>query len=113
MIFTLWMRRVLACLCVMALAGCAGTRTVGQQDASALLAGSDYRAYAALYLDDKGQPKYDPESLLDALEAGKAFNNAGLWALSRDAFDAAARQLNWKEDTVTPPQRSPTCWARP
>ncbi len=103
MILTLWMRRALLCLCAMVLAGCAGTRTVGQQDASALLAGSDYQAYAALYLDGKGQPKYDPESLLDSLEAGKAFNDAGLWAFSRDAFDAAARKLNWKEDTVDTP----------
>ena len=104
MILTLWMRRALLGLCATALAGCAGTRTVGQQDAPALLAGSDYRAYAALYLDDRGQPKYDPESLLDSLEAGKAFNDAGMWALSRDAFDAAARKLNWKEDTVDTPE---------
>jgi hypothetical protein len=100
---TRWMRRGLLCMAMLALAGCAGTRTVGQQDAAALLAGSNYRAYASLYLDGKGQPKYDPESLLDALEAGKAFNDAGLWALSRDAFDAAARKLNWKEDTVDTP----------
>jgi len=87
----------------MVLAGCAGTRTVGQQDASALLAKSDYQAYAARYLDSKGHPKYDPDSLLDALEAGKAFNDAGMWAFSREAFDAAARKLSWKEDTVDTP----------
>lgn len=103
MVLTRWMHRAALCLCVMALAGCAGTRTVGQQDASALLARSDYQAYAARYLDGKGQPKYDPESLLDALEAGKAFNDAGMWAFSRDAFDAAAHKLSWKEDTVDTP----------
>lgn len=42
--------------------------------------------------------------MLDALEAGKAFNDAGMWALSRDAFDVAARKLGWKEDTVDTPE---------
>lgn len=86
------------------LAGCAGTRTVDHQSASAMLASSDYQAYAAQYLDGKGQPKYDPSSLLDTLEAGKAFNDAGMWALSRDAFDAASKLLSWKEDTVDTPE---------
>lgn len=103
MLLTRLARRSAVLLGVALLAGCAGTRTVDQQEASALLAGSDYQAYAALYLDDDGQPKYDPESLLDALEAGKAFNDAGMWAFSRDAFDAAARKLSWKEDTVDTP----------
>uniref|UniRef100_UPI00334253D2 hypothetical protein n=1 Tax=Castellaniella defragrans TaxID=75697 RepID=UPI00334253D2 len=69
-----------------------------------MLTGSDYQTYAAQYLDSNGQPKYDSESLLDALEAGKAFNDAGMWAFSRDAFDAAARKLSWKEDTVDTPE---------
>ncbi|MBV6271535.1 hypothetical protein KVP09_01190 [Alcaligenaceae bacterium CGII-47] len=98
-----WMQWVGVCLGVVLLTGCAGTRTVTQTDAAAYLLASDYRAYAARYLDSKGQPTYDPTSLLDTLEAGKAFNDAGLWALSRDAFDAAAKQLNWKEDTVDTP----------
>lgn len=90
-------------LLVVALAGCAGTRTVNQQSAAALLETSDYRGYAALYLDGKGQPKYDPTSLLDTLEAGKAFNDAGMWEFSRGAFDAASTLLSWKEDTVDTP----------
>ncbi|OWT77341.1 hypothetical protein CEY04_15410 [Achromobacter sp. HZ28] len=85
------------------LAGCAGTHTVADKDASGHLAISDYQSYAARYLDAKGQPTYDPKSLLDALEAGKAFNDAGMWALSSAAFDAAAAQLSWKEDTVQTP----------
>lgn len=85
------------------LAGCAGTRTVDQQTAANHLANSDYKAYAAQFLDDKGEPKYDPKSLLDVLEAGKAFNDAGLWQLSADAFEAAGALLHWKEDTVDTP----------
>jgi hypothetical protein len=97
-------RLAVVCLGAAVLAGCAGVRTVEQQDAAALLARSDYQAYAAQYLDGEGQPRYDPDSLLDALEAGKAFNDAGMWALSRDAFDVAARKLSWKEDTVDTPE---------
>ncbi|MFT0532672.1 hypothetical protein ACMHYJ_07520 [Castellaniella hirudinis] len=92
------------CLGAALLAGCAGTRTVSQESAADYLAQSDYRAYAGQYLNPlTGEPSYDPKSLLDSLEAGKAFNDAGMWALSRDAFDAAASQLNWKEDTVDTP----------
>ena len=88
------------CAASVVLAGCAGTRTVDQHSASTFLESSDYKSYAALYLDAQGKPKYDPTSLLDALEAGKAFNDAGLWEYSRDAFDAAAKLLSWKEDTI-------------
>ncbi|MGB7399801.1 hypothetical protein [Castellaniella sp.] len=99
-----WARVGALCLSVLLLTGCAGTRTVNQEAAANYLAQSDYRAYAQQYLNPvTGDPSYDPESLLDALEAGKAFNDAGMWALSRDAFDAAATQLNWKEDTVDTP----------
>ncbi|MER1941612.1 hypothetical protein ABS755_13015 [Castellaniella sp. FW104-16D08] len=99
-----WARVGALCLSVLLLTGCAGTRTVNQDAAANYLAQSDYRAYAQQYLNPvTGDPSYDPESLLDALEAGKAFNDAGMWALSRDAFDAAATQLNWKEDTVDTP----------
>ncbi len=98
-----WVRKGVLVAAVAVLSGCAGTRTVSEKDASIHLAASDYQAYAARYLDAKGQPTYDPASLLDALEAGKAFNDAGMWALSRDAFNAAATQLNWKEDTVETP----------
>lgn len=87
------------------LAGCAGTRTVDDKTAALHLAASDYKAYAIRFVDDKGQPKYDPQSLLDTLEAGKAFNDAGMWQFSRDAFDAASKLLHWKEDTIdTPPE---------
>lgn len=98
-----WVGKGMLCASVAVLAGCAGTRTVSDKDAASHLVASDYQAYAAQYLDAKGQPIYDPTSLLDALEAGKAFNDAGMWALSRDAFNAAAAQLNWKEDTVETP----------
>src|SRR5690606_29934735 len=86
------------------LAGCAGTRTVDHQSATAMLASSDYQAYAAQDLDGKGQPKYDPSSLLDTQEDGKAFNDAGMWALSSDGFDAASKLLSWEEDTVHNPE---------
>ncbi len=89
---------------IVLLAGCAGTRTVDQETARSHLANADYKAYASQFIDDKGQPKYDPDSLLDTLEAGKAFNDAGMWALSRDAFDAASKLLHWKEDTVDTPE---------
>lgn len=84
------------------LAGCAGTRTVKPEDSKAHLSTSNYQALAAGYMKD-GKPKYDKESLLDALEAGKAFNDAGMWKESRDAFEAAGKQLAWKEDTVDTP----------
>lgn len=86
------------------LAGCAGTRTVDQQSATTLLESSDYAGYARLYLDAEGKPKYDNTSLLDSLEAGKAFNDAGLWEYSREAFDAAGQLLSWKEDTIDTPE---------
>lgn len=99
-----WVRWSALSLGLVLLAGCAGTRTVSQETASAYLAESNYRGYAGQYLNPlTGEPSYDPKSLLDSLEAGKAFNDAGMWALSRDAFDAAAIQLNWKEDTVDTP----------
>ncbi|MFT0849500.1 hypothetical protein VRY85_01790 [Achromobacter sp. F4_2707] len=100
----LWGRWLGLCALVIALAGCAGTRTVDKESALSMLSTSDYQAYAARYLDSKGQPTYDPTSLLDSLEAGKAFNDAGMWELSRDAFDAASKMLAWKEDTVDTPE---------
>lgn len=96
-------RCVSAVVGVIVLAGCAGTRTVDEKTATAHLAASDYKTYATQFIDDKGQPKYDPESLLDTLEAGKAFNDAGMWELSRNAFDAAGKLLHWKEDTIDTP----------
>lgn len=96
-------RYCIAIIGISILAGCAGTRTVDEKSAALHLANSDYRAYATQFLNDKGEPKYDPESLLDTLEAGKAFNDAGMWQLSRDAFDAAGKLLHWKEDTVDTP----------
>ena len=96
-------RYCIAVIGISILAGCAGTRTVDEKSAALHLANSDYRAYATQFLNDKGEPKYDPESLLDSLEAGKAFNDAGMWQLSRDAFDAASKLLHWKEDTVDTP----------
>ncbi|HUH87461.1 MAG TPA: hypothetical protein VL003_05345 [Pusillimonas sp.] len=86
------------------LAGCAGTRSLDQKSATAMLETSDYQAFAAQYLDAKGNPKYDPASLLDSLEAGKAFNDAGMWELSQQAFEAAGKLLSWKEDTVDTPE---------
>ncbi|NLC36620.1 MAG: hypothetical protein GX772_09320 [Alcaligenaceae bacterium] len=100
---SLWGRWLGLCALVVMLAGCAGTRTVDKDSALSMLATSDYQAYAARYLDSKGQPTYDPTSLLDSLEAGKAFNDAGMWELSRDAFDAASKMLAWKEDTIDTP----------
>lgn len=92
-----------AAVCVVSIVtGCAGTRTVKPEDSQAHLSTSNYQALAAGYMKD-GKPKYDKESLLDSLEAGKAFNDAGMWKESRDAFEAAGKQLAWKEDTVDTP----------
>ena len=96
-------RYCVAILGISILAGCAGTRTVDEKSAALHLANSDYKAYATQFLNEKGEPRYDPSSLLDVLEAGKAFNDAGMWELSRDAFDAAGKLLHWKEDTVDTP----------
>ncbi|NYT58212.1 hypothetical protein H0A65_04660 [Alcaligenaceae bacterium] len=85
------------------LAGCAGTRTVDEKSAALFLQNSDYKAYASQFLDGKGEPKYDPASLLDTLEAGKAFNDTGMWEHSLVAFEAAGKLLQWKEDTVDTP----------
>ena len=97
------LRLFLAAIAVVMATGCAGTRTVNKENAAVHLSASDYRSYATQFLNDKGEPAYDPESLLDALEAGKAFNDAGMWELSRDAFASAGRLLHWKEDTVDTP----------
>jgi len=84
------------------LAGCAGTRTNDPEAMSKHLSSSNYQAIAATYLKD-GKPTYDPDSLLDALEAGKAFNDAGMWAQSKRAFELASKNLAWKEDSVDTP----------
>ena len=84
------------------LSACAGTRTSDPQAMNSHLDVSNYQAIAATYLKD-GEPSYDSGSLLDALEAGKAFNDAGMWELSKEAFDAAGKQLAWKEDSVDTP----------
>lgn len=88
---------------VAVLAGCAGTRTVDPQAARAHLQSSNFKAYAQKYLDSKGNPTYDKTNLLDTLEAGKAFNDAGMWALSREAFNVSSTMMMWKEDTVATP----------
>lgn len=97
------LQNCLAVVAISALAGCAGTRTVDEKTAALHLANSDYKLYATQFLNEKNEPEYDAESLLDTLEAGKAFNDAGMWRLSRDAFDAASKLLLWKEDTVDTP----------
>ena len=84
------------------LAGCAGTRTNDPEAMSNHLSTSNYQAIAAVYLKD-GKPNYDEDNLLDALEAGKAFNDAGMWAQSKRAFEVASKQLAWKEDSVDTP----------
>ena len=94
---------VLVPLMVVWLAGCAGTRTVNHEEAKAHLELSDYKQYAQRYLGRDGKPSYDKSSLLDALEAGKAFNDAGMWKESVEAFDAAESLMLWKADTVDTP----------
>lgn len=93
-----------AATCLVVLAGCAGTRTVDEKTATEYLEQSDYRGYAASFLKADGTPSYDPSSLLDTLEAGKSFNDAGMWELSREAFDHASKHLSWKEDTIDTPK---------
>lgn len=83
-------------------AGCAGTRTVDPALTKAHLSSSNYMALAANYMKD-GKPNYDKDSLLDTLEAGKAFNDAGLWKESREAFELASQKMAWKADTVDTP----------
>lgn len=90
-------------LALAVLAGCAGTRTVSQEEAKVHLDTSDYKQYAQRYLDKTGKPSYDKTSLLDVLEAGKAFNDAGMWGQSAEAFDAAESLMLWKADTVDTP----------
>lgn len=84
------------------LVGCAGTRTKDPELMGQHLDSSNFQAIAAAYLKD-GKPNYDQDNLLDALEAGKAFNDAGMWELSKQAFEVAGRKLAWKEDTVDTP----------
>lgn len=64
---------------------------------------SAYKQYAHQYLDKDGKPSYDKSNLLDALEAGKAFNDAGMWQESAEAFDVAEGLMLWKADTVDTP----------
>ena len=85
------------------LVGCAGTRTVSKDTTEKDLANSNFKALAQKYLDDKGEPKYDKESLLDVLEAAKAFNDAGMWKQSFQTFNVASELMIWKSNTkVTP-----------
>lgn len=92
------------CCATLVVSGCAGTRTVKPEASQAHLSTSNYKALAAGYMKD-GKPNYDKESLLDTLEAGKAFNDAGMWKESREAFDAAHSSLAWKEDSVDTPEK--------
>jgi hypothetical protein len=84
------------------LAGCA---TVNQpkNDFVAARTSSNFKAIAANFLNDKGQPVYDRNDLRQTLEAAKAFHDAGMWAFSNDAFDAAHSKLAWKENTIDTP----------
>lgn len=99
-----YLKFAMIALLLAVLAGCAGTRTVDKKSAQADLAESNFKAYAQKYLDDKGEPKYDKESLLDTLEAGKAFNDAGMWEKSQIAFGDAGKMMAWKSDTVATPK---------
>lgn len=87
---------------ILLLIGCAGNRTADPAAMNNHLNQSNFQAIAAQYLKD-GKPNFDRENLIDALEAGKAFNDAGMWAQSRDAFDVAHKHLPWKEDSVDTP----------
>lgn len=85
------------------ISGCAGTRTVSHEDAKQHLANSNYALYAQQYLDKDGKPTYDKTNLLDVLEAGKAFSDAGMWEHSVEAFDIADTLMLWKADTIDTP----------
>ncbi len=95
---------LLALTTTVVLCGCAGTRTVDPALTQAHLKTSNYKALAAIYMKD-GKPSYDEGNLLDTLEAAKAFNDAGMWKESRDAFVIAHEGLAWKEDTVGTPSQ--------
>lgn len=84
------------------LGGCAGIQTVDSETRHGHQSTSNFQAIAQGYMKE-GKPSYDKSNLLDALEAGKAFHDAGLWQESHEAFDIAAEKLAWKEDTVDTP----------
>ena len=56
------------------------------------------------YKNSKNEPTYNKDDLLDLLEAGKAFHDAGMWADSQTAFDLAEQKMMWKEDTINTPE---------
>jgi hypothetical protein len=95
---------LLALTTTVVLCGCAGTRTVDPALTQTHLKTSNYKALAASYMKD-GKPSYDEGNLLDTLEAAKAFNDAGMWKESRDAFVIASNGLAWKADTVDTPSQ--------
>lgn len=82
--------------------GCASV-SPPKNDFGAARSTSNFRAIAANFLNDKGQPNYDQNDLHQTLEAAKAFHDAGLWAWSNDAFNAAYGKLAWKENTIDTP----------
>ncbi len=96
------LKLILTFVAIVGLFGCAGTRTADPAITKSHLDSSNYKAIAQRYIKD-GKPSYDKESLLDTLEAAKAFNDAGMWKDSRDAFDIAKDGLAWKADTVDTP----------
>ncbi len=95
-------RVIAAALIALTLAGCASVNPP-KNDYAASRAQSNFRAIAANFLNEKGQPTYNRADLQQTLEAAKAFHDAGLWALSNDAFDAAHEKLAWKENTIDTP----------
>lgn len=95
-------RTLSALFAALMITGCATVNTP-RNDFAAARQASDFRAIAANYLNDKGQPVFDRNDLRQSLEAAKAFHDAGLWAFSNDAFDAAHQKLAWKENTIETP----------
>jgi hypothetical protein len=98
--FTLPMALIVSAL----LSACAGTRTIDPAVTQAHQKTSNFKAIAGKYMKD-GKPSYDKSNLLDALEAAKAFNDAGMWKESREAFEIAHEGLAWKSDSVQTPSQ--------
>lgn len=94
--------RTITILTALAISGCASVNTP-RNDYAAARQASNFQAIAANFLNDKGQPAYDPNDLRQTLEAAKAFHDAGMWARSNDAFEAAHQKLAWKENTIDTP----------
>ncbi len=88
----------------LSLVGCATHNLDSKNQFMQLRAQSNFEAAAQIYLTKDQKPKYNAKDLQQTLEAAKGFHDAGMWALSNDAFARAHNLMPWKEDTVDTPK---------